>query len=55
MCKLKDENKEYSMSWSTASSASPFKCRSKRCNVCLTEKIVIVGVEERGLLKNVQS
>ena len=48
--KLKDENKEYSISWSIASRASAYKRGSKRCDLCLTEKVVIVRAESRGLL-----
>ena len=48
--KLKDEEKEYHMRWSIASRASPRKGGSKISDLCLTEKVIIVRAEPRGLL-----
>ena len=38
---LKDAGKEYSIKWNIASKSIPYKCGSRRCDVCLSEKTVI--------------
>ena len=38
---LKDAGKEYSIKWNIASKSFPYKCGSRRCDVCLSEKTVI--------------
>ena len=48
--KLKDEGKEYHLRWSVASRATPRKSGSKVCDLCLTEKVIIVRAEPKGLL-----
>ena len=48
--KLKDETKEYHLRWSIASRSSPRKTGSKICDLCLTEKVIIVRAEPKGLL-----
>ena len=47
---LKDENKAYDLRWSIAARASPYRNGSKSCDLCLTEKIIIVRAEPKGLL-----
>ena len=48
--KLKDENKDYSLNWSIAARASPYKNGAKYCDLCVTEKVIIVRSEPRGLI-----
>ena len=48
--KLNDKGTAYSLNWKIAARASPYKCGSKRCDLCLTEKMIIVRAEPKGLL-----
>ena len=43
--KLKDGNEPYELSWSIASSAIPYKCGGSRCDLCATEKLLIIMAE----------
>ena len=47
---LKDNSKQYSISWSIAATATPYICGSGRCNLCLTEKVIIVQADPANLL-----
>ena len=47
--KLKN-NKPYNISWSVAAHASPYRCGMRRCDLCLTEKIVIIQADPKTLL-----
>ena len=47
---LKDNNINYTLRWEIESFASPYKCGSKRCDLCLTEKLYIIKVDTRHLL-----
>ena len=48
--KLKDEDTEFNLSWSIATHASPYKCGTRRCDLCLAEKATIIRAEPKGLL-----
>ena len=48
--KLKDNATDYVIRWNVASRASPYKCGTRRCDLCLSEKVCIVRSEPRGLL-----
>ena len=48
--RLKDENKDYTLSWSIAKRSSPYRLGSKRCDLCLTEKVAIIRANPKGLL-----
>ena len=48
--RLKDEGSEFSISWGIAVRASPYKCGSRCCNLCLAEKVCIIRAEPKGLL-----
>ena len=48
--KLKDENKDYSLNWSITARASPYKNGAKYCDLCVTEKVIIVRSDPRGLI-----
>jgi hypothetical protein len=39
---LKDKNTQFSIKWRTAATAQPYRCGSRRCDLCLTEKVIIV-------------
>ena len=39
---LKDSNIDHSISWRIISSSSPYNSSSKRCNLCLKEKFLII-------------
>ena len=39
---LKRENKPFEISWSIASLATPYKKETKKCQLCLTEKTLII-------------
>ena len=39
---LKNDNIDYSISWRVLSSSSPYNSSSKRCNLCLKEKFLII-------------
>ena len=48
--KLKENGTPYALAWSVAARASPYRCGSRRCDLCLTEKMIIVWAEPKGLL-----
>ena len=39
---LKNDNTDYSISWRVLSSSSPYNSSSKRCNLCLKQKFLII-------------
>ena len=47
---LKDNNIEHSISWRILSSHSPYNSSSKRCNLCLKEKFLIICRPELSTL-----
>ena len=47
---LKDNNKDYTIKWSIASHASPFRCGANKCDLCLTEKLFIIRSDKKHLL-----
>ena len=40
--KLKDKDKEFNIDWRIAAKAQPYRCGSRRCELCLTEKVIIL-------------
>ena len=44
--KLEDNKENYKISWSIISSASAYNNISKRCNLCLTEKLHIIKADK---------
>ena len=44
--RLKDENKPYSIRWSVVRRAAPYSNISKRCNLCLAEKLEIAWADK---------
>ena len=49
---LKRNKKSFTINWSKASRAQSYNSESKRCNLCLTEKLHILNVEKHSLLTN---
>ena len=47
---LKDSNIDYSISWRIISSSSSYNSSSKRCNLCLKEKFLIICRPDLSLL-----
>ena len=47
---LKYQKIDFDLSWSIAARASSYKCGTRRCDLCLTEKSIIVRAEPKGLL-----
>ena len=48
--KLKDKNIDYTVKWEIVSHAAPYKAGSNRCNLCVSEKVVIARCNDKGLL-----
>ena len=48
--KLKDRGMSYSIKWDIKSRASPYKCGTNRCDLCVTEKVIIARCNHKGLL-----
>ena len=47
---LKDNNTEFYLKWSIAAYASPYRCGTRRCDFCLTEKYIIARAEQKNFL-----
>ena len=47
---LKDKNQEYELTWCIAAKASPYMCDTRRCDLCLTEKLLILQADPSSLL-----
>jgi len=47
--KLKDDKKNYVINWSIITSASSYNNMSKRCNLCLAEKLSIIKANKASL------
>ena len=47
---LKDKGEGFTIKWSVAAKAFPYTCGSKRCDLCLTEKLLIAKADPRTLL-----
>ena len=47
---LKDSEKPYDIAWSIAATATPYKCGTRKCDLCITEKYVITMAEPESLL-----
>ena len=49
--KLKEENADYNLQWSIKAYVSPYKCGIRKCDLCLTEKMIIARSDPKKLLK----
>ena len=47
---LKDESKNYNICWKIFMYATPYKCGTRRCNLCLTETYVIARSDQEHWL-----
>ena len=47
---LKDKSEHFTIKWSVAAKPSPYICGIKRCDLCLTEKLLIAKADPRTLL-----
>ena len=47
---LKDNNIEHNVKWRIASKADPYVCGSRKCDLCLTEKLIIIKADPEILL-----
>ena len=47
---LKDKGEDFTIKWSVAGKAALYICDSKRCDLCLTEKLLIAKADLRALL-----
>ena len=48
--KLKRRGVNYSISWAITKRAQPYKCGSRRCDLCLTEKVIIARCSHPGMI-----
>ena len=48
--KLKDLGKAFILKWSIAAYASPYRCGTRRCDLCITEKYIIERADQKRLL-----
>ena len=48
--KLKDLGKALILKWSIAAYTSPYRCSTRRCDFCKTEKYIIARAEQKHLL-----
>jgi hypothetical protein len=49
---LKRKQQDYNIKWSLAATASPYKGGSRRCDLCCTEKLLIVKADSETLLNS---
>ena len=49
---LKDREKPYDIAWSIAATASQYKCGTRKCDLCITEKYMIAMAEPETLLNS---
>ena len=47
---LTDKGEDFTIKWSVTAKAVPYTRGSKRCNLCLTEKLLIAKADPRTLL-----
>ena len=47
---LKEDEKPYDITWSVVTSAAPYRCGTRHCDLCLTEKLVIAQADPETML-----
>ena len=47
---VKDNNQPYEINWSIAQRAAAYKCGTRRCDICVTEKTVIAAADPSSTL-----
>ena len=48
--KLKEENVDHKLQWSIKAHASPYEFGTRKCGLCLTEKMIIARSDPKKLL-----
>ena len=48
--KLKEQNKQYQIAWSTHGRANPYQCGSRRCSLCIAERLAIIKEDPSKLI-----
>ena len=48
---LKDSNTEFCLKWRIKTKPIPYKCGSRKCDLCLPEKVAITRLEKVDFLK----
>ena len=49
---LKDAGTEYTLTWDILSKTAPYSCGAKKCDLCLTEKVIIATSDPETLLNS---
>ena len=49
---LKNQNKQFKIAWSIAATSSPYRAGTRRCDLCLTEKLIIAKADHESLLNS---
>ena len=49
---LKEKNIKYDITWSIAAKASPYACGTRKCDLCLTEKLLIAKSDPEKMLNH---
>ena len=49
---LKNQNKRFEIAWSIAALSSPYRAGTRRCDLCLTEKLIIAKADPNSLLNS---
>ena len=47
---LKDANTQHTVKWEILKQSSPYKCGTRKCDLCLTEKLAIIKGKSEKLL-----
>ena len=50
--KVRDKNEDFKINWSIEKKAFPYRCGSKNCDLCATEKLCIAMADQKSLLNN---
>ena len=50
ICQLEDESENYNIRWKIFMCTSPYKCGTRPCDLCPTEKYVIARADQEHLL-----
>ena len=50
ICHLKRNGTEFNLKWNIAMYATPYRCGTRRCDLCLTEKYTIAQANQNNLL-----
>ena len=50
---LKDANTQHTVKWEILKQSSPYKCGTRKCDLCLTEKLAIIKGKSEKLLNYV--